>query len=104
MSQDKVTRKHTQFRDLAEEFTTGLRHRVPAHIVPLARPPSNIGRIRLELTRKRKSDDELEDETLEGDNSDHAEERFGEVEAFEEEHHFEERQKHDDRDTVGDGS
>jgi hypothetical protein len=84
VAEDEVGSEHAQLSDLAEEFTTRLRNRVPSHCIPFSGPPGNVGGISLELTSEGKSDDELEEESLDGDNSDHTRQRPREAEAFKE--------------------
>lgn len=102
MAEDEVTGKHAKLGNLAEELAAGLRERVPAHVVPLAGPPGNIGRIRLELTRQSERNDQLEHKALDGDGGDHAEEHAWETESFEEEHDFEQGEHHHHCNAVGD--
>lgn len=72
MSQDEVGSEHAKLTDLAEELTTRLRHSMPAHGVPFAGPPGNVGSVSLELSSQCKRNDELEDESLDGNDGDHA--------------------------------
>jgi len=50
MAEQEITSKETKLSDLAKEFTTRLRDGVPAHVVPLASPPSNICVVASEFT------------------------------------------------------
>jgi hypothetical protein len=104
MAQDEVTSKEAELSDLAEELSGGLRQCAPAHRVPLARPESNVGLVGLHLPGKSKSDDELQEESLDGNDRNHAAERPGEVEALEGIHDLEEYQHHDNCKGVRDGS
>lgn len=104
MAKDEIRSKHAQFRDLAEELTTRLRDCVPAHSVPLSSPPCDVRGVGLELTSEGESDDKLEEESLNGNNGDHARQCLYEAESFQEHHNFEESEEHDDSNSVGDGS
>ena len=73
VAEDEVAGEHSQFDNLAQELAARLRQRMPAHVVPFARPPRDVGRVRLELARQRQRHDELDDEALDGDDGDHAE-------------------------------
>ena len=103
VTEDKVGGEHAKLSDLAEEFTTRLRECVPAHRVPLSSPPGDVGGVSLELTGEGAGDDELEEEALNGDNSDHSRQSPGETETLEEHHDNEEDEEHEDSDRVGDG-
>jgi len=103
VSENEVGSEQAELSDLANELTTRLRHGMPAHRVPLPCPPRNIGGILFEFTGEGQSNDQLEDEALESDNSDHSEQSLSEDPSFKEEHDFEESQEHHDGDTVGDG-
>lgn len=104
MAQDEIGGEHSKFRDLAEEFATRLRDGMPAHGIPFASPPSNVRGISLELSSEGEGDDELEEESLDGDDCDHAGQSLDETEAFQEEHDFEEGEKHDHSDSVSNSS
>lgn len=104
VSQHKVGGEHVQLGDLAKELTGRLRDGAPAHRVPFTRPEGNVGLVRLDLASQAERDDQLEQESLDSNNGDHAAERLGKVEAFEDEHGQEEDQEHDDGDGVSDGS
>ena len=54
MTKQEVGTPKTEFNNLDHEFSSGLRHdsRPQAAAVPLASPPSTIGLVVLELTRK----------------------------------------------------
>ena len=100
VTKDKVCGEEAQLGDLAEELTTRLRDRVPSHGVPLSCPPGNVGSVSLELTSESKSDDKLEHESLDSDNSDHTRQSSGEAEALEEHEHNEEDKEDKDSDSV----
>lgn len=104
VAKDEVRGEETHLRDLAQEFTSGLRDRVPAERVPLAGPPCYVGCVGTEFSRQGEGDDKLVDESLDGDRRDHAQKSLGKAPAFQEEHDFEECQHHDDCDGVCNGS
>ena len=101
--EDKVGGEETQLGNLAKELTARLGHGVPAHGIPLTRPPCNVRLVRLELTSESKRDDQLEDESLERHDGDHAQESLSEDPTFQEEHHLEEGEQHEDGNTVSNG-
>ena len=103
MSQAEISGKVTKLGNLAEEFTTWLRHTVPSHRVPFTGPPSDVGSVSAELTSESESDDELVDETLDGHNSNHTQKSLGEVPSFQEEHDLKDNDEHEYGDTVGNG-
>ena len=100
MSQNEIGSEESKLGDFAKEFTARLGECVPSHRVPFTSPPGNVGGVSLELTSESKGDDELEEETLNGDHSDHASKSPRETEAFQEHHDNEEDQKHDDSNGV----
>lgn len=102
--EDKISRKQAEFGDLAEIFSPRLRKRVPSHIVPFPVPPGNVGGIGLELASESKGDDQLQDESLERNDCNHAKQRLREYESFEEEHDFKESEEHNDGYSMSDGS
>jgi hypothetical protein len=104
VTQPEVGREETHLGDLAEEFTAGLRKGVPSKSVPLASPPCYVGRVGTEFTRQCQSDDDLEEQSLKGDNGNHTENGLRETPTFQEVHGLEEGEKHDDSNTVSDGS
>lgn len=72
VAKEEVIGEITEFGDLAQEFTSGLRKRVPTHVIPFSGPPSNIGLIVLEFTSQCERNDHLVDESLESHGSDHS--------------------------------
>lgn len=104
MSQNEIGSEHAELSDLAEEFTARLRNGMPSHSVPLAGPPSDIGGVSLELTSESKRDDELEEEALDGNHSNHARQGLDKTEAFQEHHDNKEGEKHDDGNSVSNSS
>lgn len=104
VSKDEVGSEETKLGDLAEEFTTRLGDCVPSHSVPLSSPPGNVGGVSLELTSQCQSNDELEEESLNGDDSDHTRQGSGEAETLKEHQHDEEDKENDDGNGVGNGS
>lgn len=102
--QDEVGSEEPKLGDLAKELATRLGECVPSHGVPFTSPPGDVGGIALELTSKSQRDDELEDEALDSDHSDHAGQSPRENEAFEEHQNNKEDQEHDDSNGVGNGS
>lgn len=100
----KVSGKESQFGDLAEIFSPGLGERVPSHIVPFPVPPGNVGGIGFELAGQSKGNDQLQYESLECNDRDHAKQRLREDKSLEEEHDLEEGEEHNDRYAVRNGS
>lgn len=103
VAEDEVGREEAHLSDLAEEFTTRLGESVPSKRVPLAGPPCYIRGIGAEFSGQGKGDDELVEETLDGDDSNHTSKRLGEVPALKEVHDLEEDDKGDDGDGVCNG-
>ena len=101
VTEDEIRSEHAQLGNLAKELETRLRHCVPAHSVPLARPPSNVGGVGFEFAGKGEGNDELEEEALDCNNGDHTGKALDEVEPFQEHHGFEEREEHDDGNGMG---
>lgn len=99
MAEDEVGREEAHLGDLAKEFTTRLGQSVPSKRVPLASPPCYVGGIGAEFSGQSQGDNELVDEALNGDNSNHARKSLGEVPALQEVHDLEE----DDEGNNGDG-
>ena len=104
VSEDKVGSEIAKLSDLAKVLTAGLGDGVPTKCIPLASPPRNVRCVRLELASEGQRNDELVDETLDGDDGDHSQQSLGEAPSFKEEHNFEECQEHDDGYGVGDCS
>lgn len=103
MAEDEIASEHSKLRDLAKEFTSGLRHRMPSHGIPFTSPESDVRRVVLEFSCQSQGDDELVDKSLNGSGSDHAKQGLGEYKTFQEEHDFENNDEHNDGHTVGDG-
>lgn len=100
VAKDEVGREETHLGDLAEEFATRLGQSVPSKRVPLAGPPCYVRGIGAEFSGQSQGDDELVDETLDGNDSDHTGKRLGEVPTLEEVHDLEEDDEGDDGDGV----
>ena len=77
MTQNEVGSEVTQFSDLTEEFTTGLRNGMPTHAVPFTGPPGNVGLVVLEFTSQGQRNNKLVDEPLNGCHGYHAENTTG---------------------------
>ena len=77
---------------------------MPAHSVPLSCPPRDVGSVGLELTSESADDDDLEEESLDGDDCNHTRQGSGEAEALEEHENNEEDEEDEDSDGVGNGS
>ena len=103
MPEDEVGGKHAEFANLAEELTTRLCDRVPAHRVPFTRPPSNVGCVSLEFTGQDQGDDQFEEESLNGGHSDHSRQGLGKAEVLQEHHDHKEKEQHDHGHGVGNG-
>lgn len=103
VTEDEVSGEQAKLGNLAEIFSARLRHRMPAHGIPLSCPPCDVRGVLPEFTRECQTDNQLEDEALQSDDSDHSQKGLREVPAFKEEHDFPERQKHDDGNTMSDG-
>lgn len=104
VTQTEVRCEVTELGNLAKEFTAGLCHRVPTHVVPFTGPPGNVGAVSPELTSQSESNDELVDETLDGHRGNHAGKTSGEIPALEEPHDLEKNDEHDDCNSVGNTS
>ena len=98
--QDEICRKHAEFRDLAEILSAWLRKRAPAHRIPFASPPSDVCRIRSELTSQSQGDDQFEDKSLQSNDSNHAQQSSCEYPSFQKEHDFKEGKQHDHSHTM----
>jgi len=100
VTKDKVSSKHSKLSDLAKEFTTRLRNRVPTHRVPFTGPESDVGGVSLQFSGQGQTDNELVDKSLNGGRGNHSQQGLGKVEAFQEEHDLEEDQAHNDGDSM----
>lgn len=103
VAEDEVSSEEAHFGDLAQEFTSWLRERVPTERVPFASPPCYVGGVRAEFSGERKGNDELVDEALNGDNGNHAQQSLDKAKALQENHDFPEDEEHDDCNSVGNG-
>ena len=104
VAKDKVGSEQAELGDLANVFSTWLRHRMPSHRVPFTSPPGDVGGVLLELASQRQRNDQLEDKSLQGNHGNHAQQGACEDPSFQEEHHFEEGEQHDDGSAMSDGS
>lgn len=104
MAEDEVSSKHAEFSDLAEEFTARLRQRMPTHAVPFTSPPGNVSIILSEFSCQGKANDEFEDKSLDGSDSNHSSKCTAEREALKEKHDFKEDEEADNSESVGNGS
>lgn len=105
MTGNKVGRVQAHFDDLDDELSSGLTEYVctQATVEPDTGPPSSVGLVMLELSRKEDGDKDLEDASLNGDDGDHTQYDMRSVPQFEPPHEFEECNKTDDGTKVGDG-
>lgn len=106
MASDEVGRVQSHFDNLDDELSSGLTKNVrsQATVEPDTSPPSSVGFVMLEFTRQEDGNQKLEDESLNGDDGNHAQNDVRSVPHLEPPHEFEEGNETNDSTKVGDGS
>lgn len=103
VAENKVTAKHHGFDNLTQELSGRLGHGHPAQTggVPLTRPPRSVGLIVLEFSSQAQANNQLQDQSLNGNGGNHTKKGLLEHKALQEPHDFKEDDLDNDRDTVG---
>lgn len=105
MAGDEVGRVQSHFDDLDDELSSGLTKDMCAQstVEPDTGPPRSVGFVVLEFSRKEDGDQELEDESLNRDDGNHAKDDVRSVPHLKPPHEFEEGNETDDGTKVGNG-